>query len=103
MDTVFKRVIEIDNRAKELYSEAVNERERIQQKTLQEIKNREAEIRLMADEKIKQLISQRRKDVEEKINGINDNMKEKLSVMEQKYTQNEDSWVQKIFLNVIGE
>lgn len=103
MNIIFKRVIEIDNRAKELYCEAAREKERLQQSTLTEIKGMESDIKLMADEKIERLISQSRKDLENKINDINNNLKEKLSAMEEKYIRNADMWEQKIFLNVIGE
>lgn len=103
MDKVFERVIEIENSAKELYKEAVIERERLLKETLLEIKDKGSEIQLMADEKIEQLITQSRKDVEVRINNINSSVKEKLLLMEEKYTKKAEEWEQQIFFNVIGE
>jgi len=103
VNDIFQRIIEIDNSAKELFMEAAAEKERIQQEIHHEIKNRESEIKLMAEEKIELLIDQNRKELERRINEINGNVQEILTAMEEKYNLNADSWVQKIFTNVIGE
>ena len=103
MKEIFKRIIEIDNSAKELYREAAKEKERLQKEIVFEVKNMESEIKLMANEKIELLVSQNRKDIEEKLNDISKVVQQKLSEMEGKYTRNKDTWEQKIFLNVIGE
>ncbi|UZQ85372.1 hypothetical protein ODU73_002505 [Thermoclostridium stercorarium] len=103
MNEIFRRIIEIDNRAKELFSEDAKERERLRQDTVREIESMRNQIRQMADEKIEQLVSQNRKDVDEKVKDINSAVAEKLTAMEEKYIQNADEWVERIFLSVVRE
>jgi hypothetical protein len=103
MEWIFQRIIEIENRAKEVFNEAVNKGEMAKKSLLEEIDKKETEIKLLADEKIKQLIMQNKKETDEKLNHLERVLKENLLFLEQAYVKNREEWENIIFNNVIGE
>lgn len=103
MEHVFEKIIEIENRAKEIYGEAIQEKDRLKSELAQVIQVREKEIGEMAGGKIRQLTASGKKDVEEKLERINTRIQEKLSQLEAEALQNANKWEELIFSHVIGD
>lgn len=103
MDKIFEKILEIENSAKEVYGEAVQEERRLRELLRNEIAGREQEILKMAEERINQLFSQSKKDVDERTDRINRQVGEKLSELEEQYNKNAKQWEDTVFYNVIGE
>jgi len=103
MEWIFQRILEIENRAKEVFNEAVNESEMTKKDLLEEIDKKEYEIKLMADEKINQLITQSKKETDKKLDHLDRVLKEKLLFLTQLYEKSREEWENNIFNNVIGE
>ncbi|HEY8499166.1 MAG TPA: hypothetical protein VIL89_00990 [Clostridia bacterium] len=103
MEWIFQRILEIENRAKEVFNEAVNEGELVKKALLEEIDKKKFDIKLLADERIYQLITQSKKETSEKLNHLDKVLKEKLLFLEQLYERNKEEWENNIYINVIGE
>ncbi len=103
MEYVFKKIIEIENRAKEIYQEAVAGKEQMKDALAQEIGNREDDIRKMRQGKIDQLSSSGQRGVDEKLALINLQIQEKLSQLESEASTNAIKWEETIFSRVIGD
>ncbi|MBP7176451.1 MAG: hypothetical protein KBA53_09630 [Thermoclostridium sp.] len=103
MEYVFKKIIEIDNRAKEIYEEAVAEKEQMKNFLAQDISKRENEIREMKQGKIDQLTSSGQRGVDEKLEWINRQIQEKLLQLENEASTNAKKWEEFVFSRVIGD
>lgn len=103
MEKVFERIIEIDRRAKEVYKEAVEEKENLHQELLQDINKRESEINEMAEARVQQMISSGRKDAEDRLDRINRQVREKLAFLDSQAAENARKWEELIFRNVTGD
>lgn len=102
MDQVFERILEIENRAREVYEEATREKKRMEDNLLRLTKEREAEIREMADAKIKELALEGKKDVDGKIHRIQRQTSEKIAFLDSECSKKYDEWVNHVFNQVIG-
>ncbi len=103
MEEIFQRIIEIENRAKEVYEDAKQEEKRKKEAFFVEMKKKESEIQLMAEEKIKQLAMRSKEETKEKIDRMDRFIEEKLSHLEVVFDTNRNEWEDTIFRKVIGE
>ena len=103
MDEIIKKIIDIENNAKEVYNKALERKKQILDSAHSEIQEKEIEIKETSDKRIMQLTEQSRRDVEERINRIQNRIEEKIRYMEQWFTENEQMLVETIFKKVIGD
>jgi hypothetical protein len=103
MDKVFEKILEIENRAKEVYAEAVQKKEQIEDRLHDDIKIRKAEITEMTDAKIRQLVLSGEKELQEGIERINRKLQEKLMQLDEQVSKCATKWEDIIFSNVIGD
>ena len=103
MERIFKRIIEIENRAKEVYSEGVQEEHNMKEALMHDINKREEQIRQMANEKISQLVMQGSKEIDEKISGMDNLVKKKLILLEAVSQKRSEEWEEAIFRDITGE
>lgn len=103
MDEIIKKIIDIENNAKEVYNNALEREKQILASAHREIQEKEIEIKETSNERIMQLTEQSRRDVEERINRIQSRIEEKIRYMEQWFTENEQMLVETIFKKVIGD
>jgi len=103
MDEVLRKIINIDNNAKEIYKSASLRREQILASAREEIRQKELEIKETSDRRIMQLSEQSRKDMDERIGRIQSRVEEKLKFMEQRFLENEQQFVETIFKKVTGD
>jgi len=103
MDEIIKKIIDIENNAKEVYNNALEREKQILASAHREIQEKEIEIKETSDKRIMQLTEQSRRDVEERINRIQNRIEEKIRYMEQWFTENEQMLVETIFKKVIGD
>lgn len=103
MDEIIKKIIDIENNAKEVYNKALERKKQILDSAHSETQEKEIEIKETSNERIMQLTEQSRRDVEERINRIQSRIEEKIRYMEKWFTENEQMLVETIFKKVIGD
>lgn len=103
MEQVFEKIIDIENRAKEVYADAIDQKNQMKEVLQQEILQRGNEIREMADSKIRQLTASGKKDVDDKLDRINHQIQDKLSQLEAEASKNAIEWEDLIFSRIIGD
>lgn len=103
MEEVFEKIIQIENRAKEVYQEALQEKEHLKEGLQQEIEQRGTEIREMSEAKIRQLIASGKEEVDERLDHINRLIREKLEQLDSHAAANAEQWEEIVFSNVIGD
>ena len=103
MEQIFEKVIEIEQRAKEVYEDAVEQTKQMKETLQRDIQERENEIKEMAAAKIRQLSVSGEKDVDERLERINRQVQEKLSQLEAVALENAKKWEDLVFSKIIGE
>lgn len=103
MEQIFEKVIEIEQRAKEVYEDAVKQTKQMKEELQREIHERENEIKEMAAAKIRQLEASGKKDVDDRLERINRQVQEKLLQLDAIALENAKKWEDVIFSRIIGE
>lgn len=102
MESVIKRIIDIEHEAQYLVSHGYAIAERIRLDTSEKLKSMEENITEMANHKIAQLKEASRQETEDKLKKIKEDTENKIRILEEYVEKNRDSWENQIFARIIG-
>ncbi len=102
MEEIIKKIMEIEDRAQEIISDAKQADNGLDESIAEKLKEIEADIERRAHEREEYVKNVEEKDAEEKISAVKKELDEKIAGLESKYQANKETWVNGIVENVIG-
>ena len=102
MEEIIEKIMEIEDRAQEIISDAKKADNGLDEAIAEKSKELEADIERRAHEREEYVKNVEEKDTEEKISAVKKELDEKIARLESQYKANKDAWVNGIVENVIG-
>ena len=102
MDELIMKIIEIDDKAREVISDAKKANIGLETSIAEKTKELEADIKRRAHEKEEDLKNIEESDTEEKIAAVNKELDEKIASLDDKYKSNREAWINGIVENITG-
>ena len=102
MEELIMQIIDIEDRAKEVISDARKADRELETRIKDETRKMQNDIEEKMEAKSVTLRKMEQEDADRKIKTINADMERHLSELEEKYQKNKDKWVNEIMENIIG-
>ena len=102
MDELIMKIIEIDDKAREVISDAKKANIGLEASIREKTKDLEADIERRAHEREEDLKSIEASDTKERIAAVNKELDEKIASLEDKYKSNREAWIGSIVENITG-
>ena len=103
MEDLIMKIIDIEDRAQEIISDAKKADMELQERIKAESKKLEADIEKKVEEKNVTVKHLEEEDADKKIAKINEELSKNLSGLDEKYEKNKDKWVSDILSDIIGK
>ena len=102
MDELIMKIIEIDDKAREVISDAKKANIGLEASIREKTKEMEADIERRARDREEDLKNIEERDTAEKIVAVNKELEEKIASLEDKYKSNREAWIGSIVENITG-
>lgn len=102
MEDLILKIIDIEDRAQEVIKDAKQANTTLDQDIADETRKLHRSIQNKAIAKSESLKERELKEADEKCENIKAESKQQIDVLEKKYADNKDAWVNKIVKNIIG-
>lgn len=103
MEEVIEKIIELEEKAREIVRDAEKARAGLEEELDSEVKRLHSEISARVDEKNNALLEYEDGEANKRIDIINAETERVKASLEEKFNQNKDKWVEDIFKSVVGE
>ena len=100
---VINRIIEAEQRARQIASEAREKQNNLSVDLQNEEKNMRETYRLRAVRRIEKVAEREKALLQEQMDAMEKHFEEELSKMEKHYAENRDAWAEKLFLMIVGK
>ena len=102
MDELIMKIIEIDDKAREVISDAKKANVGLEASIREKTKELEADIERRAHERKEAIRNIEESDTEERIAAVNKELDEKIASLDDKYKSNREAWIGSIVENITG-
>ena len=102
MDELIMKIIEIDDKARDVISDAKKANIGLEASIAEKTKEMEADIERRAKERENSLKNIEESDTEERIAAVNKELADKIASLEDKYKSNREAWINGIVENITG-
>lgn len=102
MEEVIEKILEIEEKAREIISDAENEKSGLEEEIKELSEKLRRDISSRAEEKSNALREYEDGEADRKIEAINSEAQRSMQLLEEKFAQNRDKWVEEIFSSVTG-
>lgn len=102
MEEVIEKILEIEEKAREIVSDAENEKSGLEEEIKELSEKLRRDISSRAEEKSNALREYEDGEADRKIEAINAEAQRSMQLLEEKFAQNRDKWVEEIFSSVTG-
>ena len=103
MEDIIRRIIEIEDKAQEIVSDARDAEKNLNKRVEAEDKRLAKSIHDKAEERCRKMREDEQNSIRGKIRQINECADEQLKELENKYSENKEKWVDDMVRHIIGE